>query len=54
MRLSSEAVDLEDESTYTALSYTWGFTFPEDWEEAKGYQDDKWPILLNDSLFFIP
>ena len=54
MRLSIEAVDLEDEPRYTALSYTWGCPFPRDWEEAKDYQDNKWPILLNNSLFFIP
>lgn len=54
MRLSIEAVDLEDEPRYTALSYTWGCPFPRDWEEAKDYQDNKWPILLNDSLFSIP
>lgn len=29
-------------------------SMPNDWEEAKDYQDDKWPILLNDSLSFIP
>ena len=55
LQLSLDTVDLADEPTYEALSYTWGCPFPKDSEEAKQYgsPNNKWPILVNDRLFFI-
>lgn len=55
LQLSLDTVDLADDPTYGALSYTWGSPFPGDSDAAKEYNDpnSKWPILVNDRLFLV-